>query len=120
MAEIAVPEVPHIDETSVEVDETILADETETDKESKEATNGVKKENVPPKRPGVTAARRPGASTTSSATKPTASSAASTRTTGGLSKPPTRPAAGSVVRKPASSATAPTSSRFVDLFCPDF
>lgn len=98
--------------------------DTETEKESvksndagKTATgaiSGVKKENVLPKRAGSSAApRRP---ISGSATRPTASSgikptsSSATKTTGGLSKPPTRPATGSIVRKPTSSATGATSS----------
>jgi hypothetical protein len=115
MADVEAPQAAHQEEAPADVlsdpDTTGVTSEieTETEKEAppKEATNGVKKENVLPKR-GI-APKRPGTTTTSSAAKPATSSA--TRTTaGGLSKPPTRPPVGSSVRKPASSATAPTSA----------
>lgn len=80
--------------------------DTETEKEGTKK-DIPKKENVLPKRT-VIGAKRPGTVPASSATKGTAAS--TTRTTGGLSKPPTRPLAGSAVRKTASSATAPTAS----------
>ncbi|PBP18158.1 viral A-type inclusion protein repeat domain-containing protein [Diplocarpon rosae] len=80
--------------------------ETEKDPSPKESANGIKKENVPPKRGLV---KRPATSTPATGTKPIASSA--TRTTvGGLSKPPTRAPIATAARRPTSSTTAPTSS----------
>ncbi|TAQ89323.1 hypothetical protein B7494_g2330 [Chlorociboria aeruginascens] len=125
MADVDTPEISQQEqheETITDIDDnTGIASEIETEPEkeagtgedtpSKEPANGVKKENVPLKRPGATAAKRPGTASTSSTAKPAVSKpAVSSRTTGGLSKPPTRPAAGSAVRKPVSSATGPTAA----------
>ena len=108
MAEVEAPEIPQEEKAHIDTVTSEVGPEADKEEAPKEGANGIKKENVPPKRPGVTAAKKPAATSASIGTKPAASSA--TRTTGGLSKPPTRPAAGSVVRKPASSAIPATSS----------
>jgi chromosome segregation ATPase len=91
--------------SEAETGEQMSGVETETDKEGSPAV--AKKETVPPKRAPI-AARRPGVVTATSGAKTTPTS--TTRTTsGGLSKPPARPPAGSAVRKVASGTAAPTS-----------
>ncbi|RFU35140.1 hypothetical protein B7463_g1210, partial [Scytalidium lignicola] len=119
MASTEVQEIPHQEEevAASEIlsgdDATGVATETEaeTDKEgsTKETRNGVKKESVPPKRAGITVAKRSGTTTTSSTTKPAVSSAPRSAS-GGLSKPPTRPTTGSTLRKAPGSAASATSA----------
>ncbi|KAI9736563.1 MAG: hypothetical protein M1818_006074 [Claussenomyces sp. TS43310] len=83
--------------------------DTESEKEMSSPQDAAKKDIIPPKRPAVVA-KRPSAVTAPSATKPS-TTPTTPRTTGGLSKPPTRPAASvSTARKPAGSSTGSASA----------